>query len=171
MEVMDKFENMNQLYYIAKRYTPNTIELKLRNLPFFHEVVTVDVIRCRRNRYNDNNVAAQFYSENALDVEKNKRLIDEQILFYQSTDREIVQCKNGFEFCGYDIFDCDRSEHSMLWNIPNTFVVRDKDIFTRYGLLESYENTVQFIYENREVFTCYECEPDDYYIVAVWRKI
>lgn len=156
-------------YYIAKRFFPEEDYFQYRNGIKQDEIVTLDHSLCEKKFLKsfviEDELEVTFYLE---DVKKYKLDNDEQIIKYlkiSNDDDYIQEGDDSFEFCGYDI--TYRDDESILTNYGVLYDESDNRLFTKYGLVNTLENTRALIMKKK--YEIYDLENDDYTIYKVWR--
>ena len=160
---------MKYIYYIAERFLLSENKYYHHGLKteHFSEIVSMDSILCKE-RYFDLNTNEYIGRRESYDeITHFKYTRKEQIIKCLKVEKSHVleEC-DEFEFCGYDILDY-YEENSWITNYDIDYDI-NRNIYTKYGLLDSIENVFTFIEEYKIKNQNFQNE--EYCIFAVWRK-
>lgn len=169
------YDFSNPKYYLVMKFYPPKNYLDFAGLGDVDEIITCDFLLCNRNRNQQKNSSITLHESNNLsDLLEVERIKNEFIMKLKAVTKEVSkEDEEGIlEFCGYDILENNHSEISHLLNCGVKWNIPEETIFTKYGLIDSYDNVIKFIELNKGEFYndtidyMVNLEED---IIAIWR--
>jgi len=159
---------MKYMYYIASRFFPSEEDCITLTLSIFNEIVTTDHHLCKL-RYFDSvsneymGIMDDYHALIVFDIHHNEQLIK----FVEVKEPVFFESDIDFEFCGFDIMNSYGDESFLTSSGIPYDINRYK--YTPYGLLDSFESSIQWVYEHSN--THIHLKNSEFLVFAVWRQV
>ncbi len=161
---------MKPIYYVCKRFFPDKQYHDFNVFGKFKEIVTRDYLLCVRNRTNPHSSYEMCLSSNIEDIKKFNFWKNEQVIkcLDISKGEGSLDSESSFEFCGYDIVD-EQDDISLITNCGIKVDFPTTDLFTDFGLINTFENAKSFL--DKYCIADKMSKQEHFIIYAIWRSL